>query len=78
MQGSRLSPSRYGKTIFAPFFNGNRMPVKWTGRSLGLATVAPRNPGTATLTFLGSGVRWIGLKIPAGGTAQIILDGALS
>ena len=33
---------------------------------------------TATLLFLGSGARWIGMKSPTGGTAQVLLDGTLS
>jgi hypothetical protein len=33
---------------------------------------------TATLAFLGSGVEWIGMKGPTGGTAQVLLDGAVA
>jgi hypothetical protein len=32
---------------------------------------------TATLTFLGSGVEWIGKKSTTGGTAQVLLDGVV-
>lgn len=32
---------------------------------------------TASLTFLGSGARWIGTKGPTGGSAQVLLDGAV-
>jgi hypothetical protein len=32
---------------------------------------------TATLTFLGSGAEWIGMKSPTGGSAQVLLDGVV-
>lgn len=38
--------------------------------------ITTSQPGaTASITFMGSGAEWIGLKSPTGGSAQVLLDG---
>jgi hypothetical protein len=37
---------------------------------------SPYPISTASLTFIGTGIRWIGFKAPWGGIAQVFLDGA--
>jgi hypothetical protein len=36
---------------------------------------SPYPISTASLTFIGTGIRWIGFKAPWGGIAQVLLDG---
>lgn len=52
----------------------------WSGGTAALATGGPSATGEATratLTFTGTGVRWIGFTGPQAGIARVYLDGAL-
>ena len=52
----------------------------WSGGTAALATGGPSatgDPTRATLTFTGTGVRWIGFQGPQTGIAKVFLDGAL-
>jgi len=63
--------------FYSIVYTGNWMISQDTGAStIQLATTSQAG-ATASLSFLGSGARWIGRKGPTGGTAQVLLDGVV-
>jgi hypothetical protein len=58
----------------------NNTARPWSGGTAALANGGPSatgDPTRATLTFTGTGVRWIGFQGPMAGIAKVYLDGAL-
>jgi hypothetical protein len=58
-------------------YTGVWIPQHRSDLSGGSFVESPYPISTASLTFAGTGVRWIGFKAAWGGIAQVYLDGAL-
>ena len=66
--------------VFAGSWALNNTVRPWSGGTAALANGGPSatgDPTRATLTFTGTGVRWIGFQGPMAGIAKVYLDGAL-
>ena len=57
-------------------YTGVWLPQHRADLSGGSIVESPYPVSTASLTFTGTGIRWIGFSAPWGGIAQVFLDGA--
>lgn len=69
---------RYEQDNAAVKYSGTWYPNGGAFNSAGTATMAMDAGSTATLTFTGTAVKWIGFSDPWSGIAQVYLDGALA
>jgi len=75
--GGGTRPARFEESAPSVEYTGS-WEVQPRGDLSGGALVESLDPdGTATLTFNGTGVTWIGYKASWGGIAQVYVDGAL-
>ena len=58
-------------------YTGVWLPQRRSDLSGGSIVESPYPVSTASLTFVGTGVRWIGFKAVWGGIAEVYMDGAL-
>lgn len=58
-------------------YTGVWFPQRRSDLSGGSIVESPYPVSTASLTFVGSGIRWIGFKAVWGGIAEVYLDGTL-
>jgi len=71
------SPTRVEESDLSVVYTGLWYPQHRSDLSGGSIVESPYPVSTASLTFTGTGVRWIGFKAAWGGIAQVYLDGAL-
>lgn len=71
------APTRVEESDPAVVYTGVWLPQRRSDLSGGSIVESPYPISTASLTFVGTGVRWIGFKAVWGGMAEVYLDGAL-
>jgi hypothetical protein len=64
-------------TFFTILYQGSWPISQVQSASTEQLATTTQSGATASLTFLGSGAQWIGMKGPTSGSAQVILDGVL-
>ena len=69
-------PTRVEESDPSVVYTGVWFPQHRSDLSGGSIVESPYPISTASLTFTGTGVRWIGFKAAWGGIAQVYLDGA--
>ena len=69
-------PTRVEENDPSVVYTGVWYPQHRSDLSGGSIVESPYPIGTASLTFVGTGIRWIGFKAVWGGIAQVYLDGA--
>ena len=75
--GVLSGPTRIEENDPSVIYTGVWYPQHRSDLSGGSIVEAPYPIGTASLTFNGTTIRWIGFKAVWGGIAQVYLDGAL-
>jgi len=70
-------PMRVEESDLAVVYTGVWLPQRRSDLSGGSIVESPYPISTASLTFNGTGVRWIGFKAVWGGIAEVYMDGAL-
>ena len=70
-------PTRVEESDPSVVYTGVWLPQHRSDLSGGSIVESPYPISTASLTFAGTGVRWIGFKAAWGGIAQVYLDGGL-
>jgi hypothetical protein len=64
---------------YTPDWSHDNAAKAWSGETTNFGTgmAALSRSGSATFTFTGTGVSWIGLRAPSTGIANVYIDGAL-
>jgi hypothetical protein len=75
--GGLTGPTRVEESDPTVVYTGVWLPQRRSDLSGGSIVESPYPISTASLTFIGTGVRWIGYKAVWGGMAEVYLDGAL-
>lgn len=70
-------PRRIEENDPSVVYTGIWLTQRRSDLSGGSIVESPYPVSSASLSFVGTGVRWIGFKAPWGGIAQVYLDGAL-
>ena len=70
-------PTRVEESDLAVVYTGVWLPQRRSDLSGGSIVESPYPISTASLTFNGTGVRWIGFKAVWGGIAEVYMDGVL-
>lgn len=70
-------PTRVEESDLSVVYTGVWLPQRRSDLSGGSIVESPYPISTASLTFQGTGVRWIGFKAVWGGIAEVYIDGAL-
>ena len=70
-------PMRVEENDLAVVYTGVWLPQRRSDLSGGSIVESPYPVSTASLTFRGTGVSWIGFKAVWGGIAEVYMDGAL-
>lgn len=71
------APTRVEESDPTVVYTGVWLPQRRSDLSGGSIVESPYPISTASLTFVGTGIRWIGYKAVWGGMAEVYMDGAL-
>lgn len=71
------APTRVEESDPTVVYTGVWLPQRRSDLSGGSIVESPYPISTASLTFVGTGIRWIGYKAVWGGIAEVYMDGAL-